>query len=185
MLFRKTIAYLWILSVLVSNIGINLHTLYCFCKQKYEYSFFNNIHHHCEHDSKTATSHETEMLPPCCRKAMKCAKTNSTNEEKNKHTCCENTEDNPNNEERGCTKREFKYFKLDTDLNHVETENLAFAAMTWAFNDLPPTPFYFDNFFIFNHLYHLSGNKSPPPQYPLLSHKFGRGLLHFIQIYRC
>lgn len=185
MLFKKTIAYVWIISVLVANIGVCLNTLYCFCKQEYEYSFFNNIQHHCQHDSETLAQNEIDELPTCCRKAMKCAKNEGTKQEKNKHTCCENPKNNAQNEANGCTKREFKYFKLDTDLSKVEAENLTFSAIKLSVISLPPTPFYFDNYLISKYLSRFSGNKSPPPQYPVLSHKFGRGLLNFVQVYRC
>lgn len=185
MLLKKTIAYVWIISVLIANIGVSLHTLYCFCKQEYEYSFFNNIQHHCQHDSKILAQNEIDELPACCRKAMKCAKNEGTNQEKNKHACCENPKNDAENEKNGCTKREFKYFKLNIDLNNVETEDLTFSAIWASVATMPTMPFHFHNYLISKYLSRFSGNKSPPPQYLVLSHTFGRGLLNFVQVYRC
>jgi hypothetical protein len=149
--------------------------------QKYEYSFFDNIHHHCSHNDEAQS---IETLPSCCRKAKSCANRESTSKEKNKHICCEDTPSAAQNDERGCTKRELKFFKLDIDLMNVSAEKVTFSSTLSFFLEMLPAPFHFDNLFISNLLYNFSSNKSPP-QYLVLRHQFGRGLLNFKQVYRC
>jgi hypothetical protein len=124
---------------------------------QYEASLFN-----IEHTCKNAVSHEDDEdlkdMPPCCKKAMACAKEKQ-------------------HEESGCTKKEKKFFKAN--LKYLEIKKSELVDIQWVKTDVRCTTF--DVPPTISYIKHQASyiNYRPPPQY------FGRNLLNFIQVYRC
>lgn len=151
---------MWLVVVMmVSTMGISVNTLYCFCKGKYEASLFK-IDHHCDsiHEGNDAEDPDLADLPPCCKKAMACHKTDA--------------------EKDGCTKRDTKLVKADLKFLEIKKEEL--PDIQWFIADIAIEPrafFYTKN--LKNWTLKFDLPTRPPPQY------FGRKLLNFIQVYRC
>jgi hypothetical protein len=152
-----TVAFLLIV-ISISTMGFSVNTLYCFCMNQYEASLFN-----IEHTCKNAVSHEDDEalkeMPPCCKKAMACAK-------EKQHA------------ESGCTKKEKKFFKAN--LKYLEIKKPELVDIQWVKTDVRCLMCDVRTLYT-SYIVHQTSyiNYRPPPQY------FGRHLLNFIQVYRC
>jgi hypothetical protein len=163
----KNIAVSGMLAVLlVSTIGVSIHTLYCFCKNELEYSLFaTETEDHC---SKSA---EAVTLPPCCQKiaaqksccaAEKCAEDDHT--------------------KKPCTKKGTVYVKLNVDYLIPGTDLVDLHP--FGFDFLPPCSipqiiFFQNNAFEDQTLLSTASERGPPPKL------FGRSLRIFVQSFLC
>jgi hypothetical protein len=158
----KNIAVGFFISIMmISTMGFNANTLYCYCMGQFEMSLFT-IEHHCNklHGKVVESEKENEdyvkMLHPCCQKALACAK-----KKDNKHDC---------------TKREKKFFKAD--LKFLEFQKTVLPLPLYF---IVEKPFFNQKQFCLAKIKHPKSEMPvrPPPQY------YGRFLLNFIQVYRC
>jgi hypothetical protein len=155
---QRIVLAVWLLSLTVSTMGFNLHTLYCYCTGEQELSLFD-IEHECpkKHAEEDAF---LKKLPPCCQKAMACHKVKNAEKD------------------HDCTQKGNKFIKADLKFLEIEKVKLPkfnLKAIVWA---QPKIEFSTRPFSILNSQFPIP-IVNPPPQY------FGRQLLNFIQVYRC
>lgn len=163
---KNIIVFGMLVVLLISTIGMSVHTLYCFCKGELEYSFFaNETEDHCSKSVETAT------LPPCCQQIAaqksccateKCAKDDHT--------------------KKPCTKKGTVYVKLNVDYVIPGTDLVDLPVFGLDF--LPPSslpqlvcgPL---DFFESQTLQSADSDRGPPPKL------FGRTLRIFVQSFLC
>jgi hypothetical protein len=137
--------------------GFSVNTLYCFCKNQYQASLFN-IELPCQNANAYEEDEDLKDMPPCCKKALACAKEKQ-------------------HEASGCTKKEKKLFKAN--LKYLEIKKAQLIDIQWVKTDV--RYLMYDVLPTLSYIVHQTSyiNYRPPPQY------FGRNLLNFIQVYRC
>jgi hypothetical protein len=157
---RHSIVLLLVANLLVSNIGLSINWIYCFCKGQMQVSLFSLDEKCKKEESKDIDcckiiNQEQEETKPCCKKFQQF--------QKNK---------------KPCTQKGTKYCKADLKIFFVEKENREFQFVDYELLS-NPIIVYSNPIFFSEKEYTYHSNKAPPPRL------YGRELLSFIQNFRC
>lgn len=157
--YRHIIIAFFIANLLVSNIGLSVNWMYCYCKGQMQVSLFS-LDDKCKEDDKKdvsccKTSHCEKDIKPCCKKFEKYKKT-----------------------EKPCTQKGKKYFKADLKYLFSEKDDNIKQPIEC---ELIPYFFKFqeETTFLSEKIFSTQASNAPPPK------RYGRNLLSFIQNFRC
>jgi hypothetical protein len=152
---KKHIAWLWLVTLLVSTVGVHVHKIYCYCIGESSVSLFAAVDP-CVFGKKPAAQAD------CCKKDMP--------------TCCEKAAEKGHSKD-GCMKKTSRFFQLKTEFttHKIEAQNFDFqwvaevAALVWFEPSFRAALFEAPTF-----------NKAPPPP-----PRSGRMIRQQIQSFRC
>ncbi len=160
------------LSILISTIGIHVHTLYCLCKGTTKVALFSNPESECSEESSSCCL--TESIH---REAKSCCIVSDVAIHKKKSSCCSSeTAHHP-----PCDKKEVQYFQLKTEsitpnwVKFFNPEKIDLAEIV---------TFHFKKFYssedrtVCQTVISIPDNKAPPDPY-------GRYLCIFTENFRC
>lgn len=163
---RHIIVALLITNLLVSNIGLSINWMYCFCKGQMQVSLFD-LKDDCEKEVKNHTT--------CCE-TEQCDKTEIFPSQK---SCCSKFAKYKKSTEKPCTSKGKKYFKADLKFFLSEKEEKKSKVIDFQ---IVKTNVLFENqapTVVSKQLLSSLPTHAPPPRI------YGRELLVFVQNFRC
>ncbi len=156
MLYKHIIVSTLIAVLLVSTMGINVHTLYCLCKDSLSVSLF-------ELEDACGKKESTVALPSCCQRAAQ--------------TCHKTDDSDPHK----CTKKANKYLKLHTPFESASS--YSFAAFVFI-ADIPALAFSAFEYIPLHSQKATAPLKNRPPPHRYIQ-PYGKTLLPYIQSFLC
>jgi hypothetical protein len=162
---RHIIVLFLVANLLVSNVGLSVNWLYCFCKGQMQVSLFS-----LEENCKTPENGQDD----CCQTAQcKIAETEVK-------SCCKKFQ-KYRHAEKPCTQKGTKYLKADLKFFLSEKNNITPKHIDFDAPMIAPLESYVSSYYN-TYFYFPSLCKVNSPPFPS---KHGRSLLCFIQNFRC
>lgn len=152
---KKHIAWLWLVTLLVSTVGVSVHKIYCYCVGKTAVTLFAAVDP-CVFEKKPAGKDD------CCKKDAP--------------ACCEKAPKKDSSKD-GCTKKTTRFFQLKTEFVASKFEFKTFD-FQWVAEVVAPV--WHEPSFRAALFEAPTFNKAPPPP-----PRSGRAILRHIQSFRC